>query len=184
MFNGKMMTRLITPSISCQSCRAKLPAYLHRELNPRLRRRVAAHLNNCPACYAAYRQHQDIGRDLQSSLPAFGQPDHAQLGRVWRAVQAEMNQPRRSFQPVFRARYSLGVVALLITLVLPWVFGSQSHVMALPMLPTPAATGLQETPSVANAKTAATTIEAPDAGAQTPPLQPTPDATATRHPDY
>lgn len=183
MFNGKTMKRLTTPSLSCQNCRAKLPAYLHRELNPRLRRRVAAHLNNCPACYAAYREQQDIARELQDMLPAFGQTDSVQLGRMWSAVQTEMAQPQRRFQPVFRARYSLGVVALLVALALPWMLGGQSRALALPMPPTPAGTGLQETPPVTNATTAAT-AEAPEASAHTPPLQPTPDVTATRHPDY
>jgi predicted anti-sigma-YlaC factor YlaD len=177
------MTRLMPPSLTCQGCRAKLPAYLHRELNPRLRRRVAAHLNNCPSCYAAYRQQQEMARELDAMLPGFARPDRAQLGRVWAAVQADMHQPRRSFRPVFRARYSLGVVALLVTLALPWMLGNQSRALALPMPPTPADANLQETPPVANA-TAAATAEAPDASAHTPPLQPTPDATATRHPNY
>ncbi|PJF25300.1 MAG: hypothetical protein CUN53_13495, partial [Phototrophicales bacterium] len=37
-------------SFECRRCRSLLLAYIHRELSPRARRQVAAHLSRCDTC--------------------------------------------------------------------------------------------------------------------------------------
>jgi anti-sigma factor RsiW len=158
----------LTSAFSCRECRAHLPAYLHRELKPRLRRRVAQHLNGCPACYAQYRAHRDLAQELSSVLPRVGAADSSRLGKIWSGVQMEMAQPKASR---YRARFSMAAAALVATLALPWALGSHQRVLAVPDPPTPQTTTLRDTPAV-ETDVAVATAEAPSVTSAAPPATP------------
>ncbi len=116
--------------MTCRSCQAHLVSYLHNELSPHLRRRVAYHLDDCAACYALYVQQRELARELQNAVPLIGRNDAPRFDRVWLSVQGELVQPRRS--PQFHARYSLALLALLLALLFPWTMGGQRLTSAAP----------------------------------------------------
>ncbi len=120
---------------TCRRCRADIPAYIHRELPPRRRRRVHLHLNGCAACYAFYRNLRDVDAELRATIPLIGIADAPQLAQVWRGIQAEM-RPQRPAYGHWRMRYSLAMVVLVLAVILPWRFSAE-QVRALPTQPTP-----------------------------------------------
>lgn len=121
---------------SCRRCRADIPAYLHRELTPRRRRRFGQHLNQCAACYAVYRQMRDQDRDLSARLPRIGTADEPQLARIWRGIQADLRPAASTRALHWRMRYSVAVAVLATALVLPWLIQPR-QALALPLPPTP-----------------------------------------------
>ncbi|MFQ3566489.1 MAG: zf-HC2 domain-containing protein [Aggregatilineales bacterium] len=161
-------------TINCQTCRAHLPGYAARELPPRLRALVGAHLDACPACYGIYRRQRLLMGELEHTLPLVGQPDLAGLGRIWSAVQVEMKRPRPSaFQRVSK-RQGATALLLLLVLLLPWSFDAPSMTRALPLLPTPAQETTQRAIAMATEGCAcAASSRAPLAvPSATPPAQP------------
>ena len=120
---------------TCRRCRADIPAYIHRELPPRRRRRVHLHLNGCATCYAFYRNLHDVDDELRATMPLIGVADTLQLARVWRGIQTEMRPPRPSYGH-WRVRYSLAMAIFVLAVVLPWRFAAQ-QARALPVQPTP-----------------------------------------------
>lgn len=120
---------------TCRRCRGDIPAYIHRELPIRRRRRVHLHLNGCAACYAYYRHLRDVDDELRATMPVIGVPDALQLARVWRGIQAEM-RPARPAYGHWRMRYSLALAMMVLAIVLPWRFAAQ-QARALPVPPTP-----------------------------------------------
>lgn len=129
--------------ITCRTCRNHLPAYLHRELPPKLRAEVAEHLQDCDACYALSVQQRDLSNDLSRSLPAFGSPVSG-LDRIWSAVQADMAQSRREPEVLEKVRYSIVALIFVLALLLPWTVRGQR--LTLPTPPTPAVSTPRGTP--------------------------------------
>ena len=134
-------------ALSCHTCQSKLVPYLHRQLSPRLQRRVGSHLDECPVCYAAYIAQRELSSELSAGLSRLGQPNAPQLGRMWSAIQADMQRPR----PVPRRATGRAGVALLIltlALLLPWSLDKQQVAHAVPDQPAaPASTaGVTEAP--------------------------------------
>ncbi|MEL6149895.1 MAG: zf-HC2 domain-containing protein [Chloroflexota bacterium] len=118
--------------ISCQHCNDNLIAYINGETGPRLRRRMAEHLQTCEACYADYVRECDIARDAQNDLTLLGRPDNAQLDRIWEAVHVELDaMPQTPPRPQsYGARRSLALIALVILCALPWTTSVESRVIA------------------------------------------------------
>ncbi len=116
--------------MTCRSCQAHLVSYLHNELSPHLRRRVAYHLDDCAVCYALYVQQRDLARELQNAVPLIGRNSVTRFDRVWLSVQGELAQPSRA--PQLHARYSLALLALLLALLFPWTMGGQRLTSAAP----------------------------------------------------
>lgn len=160
--------------IACRYCRAHLDTYLAGELAAPARRRVAAHLDRCPACYSIYAQQRDLARELRQTLPVVGHASAPDFGQVWLHVQAEL--PRGSGHPL-----PYGLVALLVALLLvvPFTMGHRDVPAALPTQPAPQLTSADATPTRADATSQATAVPrvsaqtAPAAGA--PPTLPEPD---------
>lgn len=117
--------------MTCQDCQAHLVAYLHNELSPHLRRRVAYHLDDCAACYVRYTQQRDLARELHNAVPLLGRDHTARVDRVWAAVQSELIQPRPT-PLLMRARYGLMLLSLLLALLFPWALGGQRLTSAAP----------------------------------------------------
>ena len=101
--------------IRCQAVQARLAAFIHGELPLKVRRRVAAHLERCAKCRAAYQRQRELVRELERELPRVGQAESKHLARVWSRVQNELNTPTP--RPALRYRTSYGVVALLLLLI-------------------------------------------------------------------
>jgi anti-sigma factor RsiW len=160
--------------IACRYCRAHLDAYLGGELTAPARRRVAAHLDRCAACYSIYAQQRDLVRELRQALPLVGDANTPDFGQVWLHVQAEV--PRGSGHPL-----PYGLVALLLALLLavPFTMGHRDVPPALPTQPAPQLISADPTPTradVTSEATAASRVSAqavPAAG--TPPTLPEPD---------
>lgn len=149
-------------SLSCRDCRSHLAGYIHRELPPKTRERVARHVNQCPACYRLYAEQRDLARELSISLPLVGRAGDTRLDRIWSAVQVEMAAP--SALPRRRSLH-YSVVALLLALALiapamlaaPRLMPSGARVaLAVPTQPRPDVLIMPaETPTVSAALTAA-----------------------------
>lgn len=133
----------MTYPLTCTECRDHLSAYVdadHRDLlHTRLRRRIGAHLDTCPACDTIYRARRDVARELRTVTPLIGRADAPRLGAIWAAVQSELAAPRRVRRLSGRASMQYGAVVftLLLVLVLPLVLGGQPFTFALPVPPTP-----------------------------------------------
>ncbi len=74
-------------------CKSRMIAYLDGELSAVARRRVARYIDECPACYAEYRQQREMRREIDAALPAFGRPTDDQLQRIWSGIQAAITAP-------------------------------------------------------------------------------------------
>lgn len=128
-------------SFECRYCQSRLPAYIHRELSPRARRRVAAHLSRCDSCSAVYIDYREVARSLHSDMPAVGRG--FDQGRGWAAVQARLSQPAASPRKRFQKRYGAAALLLAAALVLPGLSANAPRAFALQLrLP------LQQTPPV------------------------------------
>lgn len=123
---------------SCHDCRDHLDAYIRGELSKRARRRVAQHLSQCPACYSEYVSYRNLSQDIESSIRRHGQPNQAQLGRIWQSIQTDMSHPTPVAGRV-DLRFTVAAFILMVTLLLPWSLDTQPPVAhALPLPPQPA----------------------------------------------
>jgi anti-sigma factor RsiW len=116
--------------MTCRECRKQLVAYIHGELSPHRRRLVAYHLDDCQACYSIYQRERELARELRLNVPLIGQGGMPK-DRLWAAVQADLNRPRRK-STLYRARYGLAVVVAALALLFPWVMGRQELALAAP----------------------------------------------------
>ncbi len=159
---------------ACHYCRAHLDAYLAGELAAPARRRVAAHLDQCAACYRVYVQRRELARQLSRELPLVGHAGAPDFGQVWVKVQAEL--PRESGHPM---QYGLAALLLALLLLVPFTMGHRDVAPVLPTQPAPQLAGADETPARAAASGEATAaprasaLERPAAG--TPPTLPEPN---------
>jgi len=138
---------------ACHDFQSQMTAYVHDELPPLARRRLARHIQQCSACYIAYARERDLARELEFRVALVGQPRPAELKRVWSAIQQDMRQPRSS-RLHFRLRYGLAAFMFTLGLLLPWRIQGQVKAVALIALPpvptlttaarTPAQTGMAD----------------------------------------
>jgi anti-sigma factor RsiW len=147
-------------TMNCHTCQSKLVPYLHRQLSPRMQRRVGHHLDTCPVCYAAYLAQRDLSTELTASLTRIGQPSAPQLGRMWAAIQSDIQRPR----PVTRrstGRVGVALLILALALLLPWSLDKQPVARAIPNHPVaPASTAdATEPPTLVAMTTPAVTVD-------------------------
>jgi anti-sigma factor RsiW len=158
-------------SINCGDCRSNLVAFLHGDVSPLLRRRVARHLDHCPSCYRLYLQELDLMRDLKHEMPLIGAGHQPNFDQVWAAIQHDILKPKRTV-PRFHMRYGLAMLALVLVFLLPLTTGNQNLTLAAP--PTqPAPLAEHATPSGTALGTTETAIAVPS---QTDQSQVTPEA--------
>lgn len=168
--------------MNCHQCQKHLVAYIHDEATPRIRRRVAAHLDTCESCYAAYVRERDASTQMTQDLAWFGQPDNAQLTDIWANVQGTWNQPTQR-QRAYRWQHGLMMAAMVLLSVLPWSLnvGNLVHV-PVPFQATPAVSP-QNTPQgtavgvvrVAFDVNTPTEDVLPPTPTSTPPMAPVPN---------
>lgn len=132
--------------MTCRFCREHLPGYIARELTPAARSQVAAHIQTCNACYAAYVQQREVSGELARTLPALGGA-LPRLDRVWTGIQADMQQPKRAPIRHNQAGYTLIALLLMITLLVHSSLNARHF--SLPTPPTPAALNTPSTPVAA-----------------------------------
>lgn len=134
----------------CRHCRAMLPAYINRELKPRARRRVGAHLQKCAACDAEYFYQRALARALSSEIPTVGRAAALPLDRMWNGIQAQLAQPSRRYGSIhaarFRKRYGAAALLLMAALILPSVLSGTPKVFAFADVPTQQTPNLSDTP--------------------------------------
>jgi hypothetical protein len=117
--------------IQCGECRAHLVAFLHSDVSPLLRRRVARHLDHCPDCYRLYLQELDLMRDLKRNLPLIGRAHQPSFDAIWAEIQTDIVKPKPSL-PRFHMRYGLAMLALVMTFLVPLTMGNQNLTLASP----------------------------------------------------
>lgn len=113
-----MMTGIMI-NFKLRYCKARMLAYIHGELPPHSRRRMARYLDECPRCYAEYQRQRALIAELQWTLPAFGAASGDQLARIWSRVQADMRRRPGSVRPLYHAGYGLAALMLAVLLLLP-----------------------------------------------------------------
>ncbi|NLE51228.1 MAG: zf-HC2 domain-containing protein [Chloroflexi bacterium] len=99
--------------------------YVQGQLGPEQRAQVMNHVRFCARCRVALAREEQIAAELQREMPRLGQPDPAQMDRVWAGVWQEVQAPR----PPARTHRAAGwpglsmalAVLLMITLALPLV---------------------------------------------------------------
>lgn len=163
---------------SCQEYQPKIIAYLHEELAPPIRQKVAIHIDQCAACYAYYVRQRDLARELEMRMSLIGQAKPAQLRRVWSSIQDDMEQPR--IRGRFRLRYGVAAFIFMLALILPWKTQSRVEARYLPLQPVPVVEDATKTPALHLAKSAATlmTYSAED-NLLTPTRAPVPNSLVT-----
>ena len=117
--------------IQCGECRSHLMAFLHGDVSPLLRRRVARHLDHCPACYSLYLQELDLMRDLKRNVPLIGQGHQPSFAAIWAEIQTDIVKPKPSL-PRFHMRYGLAMLALVTVFLVPLTLGNQNLTLASP----------------------------------------------------
>jgi len=123
--------------LTCRDCQSHLTAYLHRELTPKMRRRVALHLNQCDRCANLYAAERDLSQELAFAVPQLGQPDAAQIRRIWSAIEAEQSQPSAPHWTRYTTRYGFAGLLLMLALLIPMTVRSQQMGLSLPLQPVP-----------------------------------------------
>lgn len=161
--------------LMCRYCRANLDAFLDNRLAPRARRRVAKHIDSCPACYDAYTRRRDLRRELQQGIPLVGRSHTPDFERIWSAVRVEIPRPQTR-----RTQYRYGFVALLLLLALlvPFTMGNHELTRAVPVPPVPETEASSETPASADDPELVATVAASStnmAQESAPPTLPEPD---------
>lgn len=157
----------------CRYSRANFDAFLDGTLAPRARRRIARHLDACPACYEAYSRRRDLRRDLQQTIPLVGRNHTPDFERMWNAVRVEIPRPqsRRT-----QYRYGFAALLLLLALLVPFTMGNHELTRAVPVPPVPAIEVSTETPASADAPELVATVAASStAPNNAPPTLPEPD---------
>lgn len=117
--------------IQCSDCRSHLVAFLHGDVSPLLRRRVARHIDHCTACYSLYLQELDLMRDLKRTVPMIGQGHRPAFEAIWAEIQTDIVKPKRDL-PRFHMRYGLAALALVMVFLVPLTLGNQNLTLASP----------------------------------------------------
>lgn len=119
-------------------CRSRMVAYLHGELTPPVRQRMARYIDESPTCYAEYLRQRDAVRELTWKLPLVGQPDKPQLDNIWSAIQAEMKGHHTSRRrPAIHMRYGFAGMVLALTFLMPFTMGNRDVAFSVPSQPAP-----------------------------------------------
>ncbi len=105
-------------------CKAKMAAYVNGETPLDVRRRIGRYIDEIPVCYALYRDHLQLQRDLTASLPSFGHPSTTQLDRVWAGIQDELTPRPPSVGYGNNWRWSVASLGLVLMVALPLIFNS------------------------------------------------------------
>jgi anti-sigma factor RsiW len=155
----------------CHYTRPRLDAFIDGELSPRVRRRVAQHLDRCPHCDRRYIQRRALRRELQRALPLVGhavEPDYAAL---WQGIRSEL--PRRT--PPRKFRYGLVMMMIMLALVVPFTMGNGRVTQTPPQQPVPQVQAGTVAHDVTDTQPLATAVaSATQAGDTTPPTIPEP----------
>ncbi|GAB4522299.1 MAG: hypothetical protein OHK0046_34730 [Anaerolineae bacterium] len=115
-----------------------MTAFIHNELPPEARRRVARYIDESPACYKVYIQQRALQQELSRSLPAFGQPAPQQLDQLWLSIQSDLFTPERRRRPTLQLRYGLATFVLVMSFMLPMFWSENTITQAASTPPTPA----------------------------------------------
>ena len=117
--------------IQCGECRSHLVDFVHGDVSPLLRRRVARHLDHCPACYNLYLQELDLINDLKRNVPLIGKGHQPSFDAIWAEIQTDIVKPKPRM-PQFHMRYGLAMLALVIVFLVPLTMGNQNLTLASP----------------------------------------------------
>ncbi len=162
--------------------RAHLLAFLNGELAPRLRRRIGRAIDESPALYAAYLQQRDEVQDFERQIHRVGQPQKAQLDRIWAVVQAEMaglNPPEPRSRSRQTMRYGLVGLTVVAAILMPLSFSTWESSSIVPQPPSPNTLFATSVAAVGGAETIAVFASSSPAfaGGHTPAAALTPRAT-------
>lgn len=134
-------------NFKCRYTRARLNAFINRDLDIAARRLVGQHLDECPRCQAEYQRLRHSAHELECRLPQIGTPNKPQLNLIWAQIQREIEQPRP--QAVddeglgWRSWLALG--ALCLTMILPVWWQANSAMLAPLAHPSPLSVQVEET---------------------------------------
>lgn len=106
--------------VDCSSYQEKLIAYIHDELPPHQARAMRRHLDECPACYAAYVQQRDAANAFAQDVRVLGTPSRGQLQSMWANIAAELDTPPHPRRDIPQWQHGLAAAVLLVLCLLPW----------------------------------------------------------------
>lgn len=105
--------------LACRYSRIRMGAFLAGELNPKARRAIARHLDQCPACARIRDEQRAAAIRLRQDLPAFGRPSSGTLAHLWQNIDAELNQPEIAPRQHISPSYALISLAIVLLLLVP-----------------------------------------------------------------
>lgn len=140
----------------CQYTRARLSAFLSRELASEDRSYVARHLDECEVCYAEYRRLREDAHELERSLPRLGTLEGGRLNSLWAQIQtqiapapASLPQSAEEEEPFWRYVLVAGVVLVTVLVSMMLEAHSVRHLPLERPAPYSQASQVQETPEQA-----------------------------------
>ncbi|RMF78135.1 MAG: zf-HC2 domain-containing protein [Chloroflexi bacterium] len=122
--------------ISCYQCQSQLSHYVHDELSPLQRRKVAQHLTSCADCDRIYRTEKQIAQQLGSEMLFVGRGHVPDFATIWASVEHEVFKPKS--QPArYSVRHGLVAIVLMLALMLPlmWLGRGTSSVLVQQPVP-------------------------------------------------
>lgn len=159
-------------------CKRHMVGFIDGQLTPKVRRRVARYIDECPDCYREYVRQRDLQNELKAHFSLMGLPDAGQLSQMWRGVQAELHYNAASYR--FRLRYGVLTAIVVLTLMFaPLLFGEDAALPAAATQPTPVTIDTRVTDTAQEPVPTATTDPTQDVDGVVPEAARTPDETRT-----
>lgn len=124
-----------------QYCKARLPAYIHGDLPPATRKRIARYLDASSACYAEYQRQRQLARDINALMPAPSARHVPTFDSIWSVVQAPADGAVRRTEKRQTVSYGLLMVLLLMALLAPMVWRTGGGAFVVPSQPSPIVLG-------------------------------------------
>jgi len=136
-------------NFKCRYTRARLNAFINRDLDVAARRLVGQHLDVCAACQAQYERQRQSAQELTRELPRLGAPNKPQLNLIWAQIQQQIEQPpaQDMDDEGLGWRSWLGLAVLCLAMIVPLWWQAHGTTLAPLAHPAPRSAALAETPS-------------------------------------
>jgi anti-sigma factor RsiW len=132
--------------------KARIPAYINRELPAYLRRYVARQIDTDVRCRREYQQQRALSQEIEHKLAFLPHPSRQQKQYLWHNIEQAINAPQSSsskkMMPILG--YSVAVVMLVLLMLSPLNSYLADGVVAVPSQPAPVVLVQTATPTVQN----------------------------------
>ncbi|MCS6835174.1 MAG: zf-HC2 domain-containing protein [Anaerolineae bacterium] len=134
-------------NFKCRYTRARLNAFINRDLDLAARRLVGQHLDACDDCQVHYQRLRRSTHELERRLPQLGAPNKPRLNLIWTQIQQEIERPRpqEADEESLGWRSWLVLGALCLAMILPLWWQANNTMLAPLAQPAPLSAKVEET---------------------------------------